>query len=101
MAAARLTTPPEGTRLLPGASRRSATGRARRASSQTATSCVGAGAGRKRVVSDGSLDEKGAVGGSSADEAHRGDERVRSEADGEDLVARLDGFPGDGGSHDC
>ena len=52
------------------------------------------------VGADGSFDEEGPVGRGAPDAAHQPDERERREAHGQDLVARLDDLPRDGGPHD-
>ena len=88
-----------GTRSRPGACRRSATARARRTRSPTATSCAGAGAAR-RAADDVTILQEGPVGRGAPDGAHRGHERVRQQADGQDLVAHLHDLPRDGRPHD-
>ena len=43
--------------------------------------------------------QEGTVGRGPPDQSHRGDELLRSEADDQDLVARVHDLPGDGGPH--
>src|SRR6185312_14620356 len=100
MAAARPTTPRAVTRSPRGASRRSATGPARRASPRAATSSVNGVAASARAVADGPLDEKGPVGRGAPDGADRLAQRGRQKTDGQNLVADLDDLPRDGRPHD-
>src|SRR5262245_41862627 len=100
MAVARRTTPPVATRSPRGASRRSVTGPARRASSPTVTSSAAVVAARRRAAADGAFDEKGPVGGRATAGEDHGDERGREKTDVQNLVARLDDLPRDGRPHD-
>src|SRR6185312_13813496 len=99
-AAARRTTPRAAIRSPRGASRRSVTGPARRASSPTVTSSAAVVAARRRAAADGAFDEKGPVGRRAADVADQRDERGGQKTDDQNLVARLDDLPGDGRPHD-
>ena len=74
------------TRSRPGASRRSATARARRTRHLTATSSAVAAVGRASA-SDEPLKQEGPVGRGAPDGAHRGAERRQHEDHGQDLVA--------------
>ena len=88
------------TRSRRGASRRSATARARRTRSPDSLHRARPPAWQEGVVADVSLVKKGPVGRGAPDRPDRGDERGRRQADGQDLVACLDDLPGDGRSHD-
>ena len=51
---------------------------------------------REEEVSDEPFEQEGPVGRGAPDGAHRGHERLRRQADGQDLVAHLDDLPRDG-----
>src|SRR5215208_5014606 len=96
MAAVRARPPPVGIRSRHGESLPSDIAPARSASGQTATSSEAGGGAR----SDEPLQQEGAVDRGAPAVANRGHERLRQQADGQDVVADVHDLPRDGGSHD-
>src|SRR6476620_7291810 len=99
MVAVRARPPPVVTPSRRGACPPWATARARRTRRRTATSCAVAVVGRASAR-DEPFKQEGPVGRGAPDGARRGHEHRQPAHHGQDLVARFDDLPRDGGPHD-